>query len=161
LSASSSVRRLTAAAAIAAGLVGAVALPATAADHHHDGRRAEVVISDVQHVFPGREARSNHSLNKEWVEITNNTRRAVNLDGWTLADREGHTYTFHHYRLHGRSAVRVHTGMGRDTRTDLYQDRRSYVFDRFSDTATLRNDHGRFVDDASWGRHHRDGGHRH
>ncbi|MFE2137385.1 lamin tail domain-containing protein, partial [Streptomyces sp. NPDC059466] len=29
-----------------------------------------------------------------------------------------------------------------------------------SDTATLRNDHGRFIDDASWGgRHHRGGGH--
>ncbi|MFI6564239.1 lamin tail domain-containing protein [Streptomyces sp. NPDC050534] len=149
---------MTAAAAIAAGIVGAVALPATAADHDHDhGRRhAEVVISDVQHVSPDRETRSNRSLNREWVEITNNSRRTVNLDGWTLADREGHTYTFHHYRLDGRSTVRVHTGMGRDTRTDLYQDRRMYVWDRFADTATLRNDHGRFVDDASWGRHHRD-----
>ncbi|MEU0213502.1 lamin tail domain-containing protein, partial [Streptomyces canus] len=30
------------------------------------------------------------------------------------------------------------------------------------DTATLRNDHDRFVDDASWGRHHRGhGGHHH
>jgi hypothetical protein len=161
VSASSSVRRLTAAAAIAAGIVGTAALPATAADHNPDRRHSEVVISDVQHVSPGWETRSNRSLNKEWVEITNNTRRTVNLDGWTLADREGHTYTFHHYRLDGRSTVRVHTGMGRDTRTDLYQDRRSYVWDRMADTATLRNDHGRFVDDASWGRHHRGGGHRH
>ncbi|MFF1263554.1 lamin tail domain-containing protein, partial [Streptomyces sp. NPDC058321] len=35
-----------------------------------------------------------------------------------------------------------------------YQDRRAYVWDNRSDTATLRNDHDRFVDDASWGRHH-------
>ena len=162
MSASSSVRRLTAAAAIAVGIVGTVALPATAADRDHDhdhGRRhAEVFISGVQQA-PGWETRSNRSLNKEWVEITNNTRRTVNLDGWTLADREGHTYTFDHYRLDGRSTVRVHTGMGRDTRTDLYQDRRSSVWDRHADTATLRNDHGRFVDDASWGRHY-EGGHR-
>jgi hypothetical protein len=35
-------------------------------------------------------------------------------------------------------------------------DRRNYVWDNYSDTATLRNDHDRFIDDASWGgnRHH-------
>jgi len=59
--------------------------------------------------------------------------------------------------LAGRSTVRVHTGIGRDTRTDLYQDRRAYVGDNDGDTATLRNDHGRFVDASSSGRHHRGG----
>jgi hypothetical protein len=38
---------------------------------------------------------------------------------------------------------------------------RNYVGDNYSDTATLRNDHDRFIDDASWGgrRHHGDGRH--
>lgn len=38
---------------------------------------------------------------------------------------------------------------------------RNYVWDNSSDTATLRNDHDRFIDDASWGgrRHHGDGRH--
>ncbi|MGW8367020.1 lamin tail domain-containing protein, partial [Streptomyces wedmorensis] len=59
------------------------------------------------------------------------------------------------YRLAGGSTVRIHTGEGRDTRTDLYQDRRNYVWDNRSDTATLRDDHGRTVDTESWGgRHH-------
>ncbi|MEU0414800.1 lamin tail domain-containing protein, partial [Streptomyces griseorubiginosus] len=32
----------------------------------------------------------------------------------------------------------------------------------YSDTATLRNDHGRFIDDSSWGGHpHHGGGGRH
>ncbi len=87
------------------------------------------------------------------MEITNNTRQAVNLDGWKLSDRDGHTYTFHHYRLEARSTVRVHTGIGRDTRHDLYQDRRAYVWNNDSDTATLRNDHNRFVDSVSWSGH--------
>ncbi|MFF9157492.1 hypothetical protein ACF1AB_35320 [Streptomyces sp. NPDC014846] len=30
------------------------------------------------------------------------------------------------------------------------------MWDNSSDIATLRNDHGRFVDEVSWG-HHRDG----
>ncbi|MFJ8158440.1 lamin tail domain-containing protein [Streptomyces sp. NPDC094468] len=157
---------MTAAAAVAAAAVGALALPAAAAGQPaarpHD--RA-VVISDVQYDSPGRDDRSNWSLNKEWVDVTNTSRRAVNLDGWTLSDEDGHTYTFRHLRLDGRSTVRVHTGVGRDRYGDVYQDRRNYVWNNDRDTATLRNDHGRFIDEASWGYRDRDdrdhrGGHR-
>ncbi|MFI9809569.1 lamin tail domain-containing protein [Streptomyces sp. NPDC052301] len=141
---------MTAIAAVAAAAVGAVALPAAAADHpapraHHSW----VHITGVQ--TRSDRDRSDRALDREWVALTNDSREAVNLDGWTLSDRDGHTYTFDHYRLAGRSSVRVHTGFGRDSRTDLYQDRRKSVWDRF-DTATLRNDHGRLVDTASWGR---------
>lgn len=37
----------------------------------------------------------------------------------------------------------VHTGIGRDARTDLFQDRRAYVWDNNSDTAVLGDDRGR------------------
>ncbi len=117
----------------------------------------------MQYDSPGRDDRSNRSLNREWVELTNTARRAVYLDGWTLQDQHGRTYTFDGYRLAGRATVRIHTGEGRDTRTDLYQDRRDYVWDNRSGTATLRNDRGRFIDDESWGhdRHHHGGNHHH
>ncbi|WP_308431567.1 lamin tail domain-containing protein [Streptomyces lucensis] len=156
MSVSSSVRRLTAVTSVAAAVVGAVALPAVAADHGH-GRsyREHVIISGVQYGSP-REGRYDRSLNKEWVDVTNESRRAVNLDGWTLSDEDGHTYTFRHVRLASRSTVRVHTGYGHDTRSDIYQDRRARVWDYDGDTATLRDDRGRFVDDASWGRDHGD-----
>ncbi|MFE9112263.1 lamin tail domain-containing protein [Streptomyces collinus] len=155
--ASVTARRLAAAALAAGALVSVVTLPASAADHRPE--RPKVQISAVQYDSPGRDDRSNRSLNREWVEITNTGRRAVNLDGWTLHDEDGHKFTFDHYRLDGRSTVRVHTGIGRDTDSDLYQDRRHYVWDNRSDTATLRNDHGRRIDSESWG-HHRNGGHR-
>ncbi|MGJ5755937.1 lamin tail domain-containing protein [Streptomyces puniciscabiei] len=156
MSASSPVRRITAVAAVAAALVGAAALPAAAAGHQ-PGRthQAEVYISGVQHAWQGRDARSNRSLNKQWVDITNSTRRAMNLDNWTLSDRDGHTYTFHHVLLAGRATVRVHTGIGRDTRTDLYQDRRTRVWDVNTDTATLRDARGRLVSVFAWGSSHR------
>ncbi|MEU3611560.1 lamin tail domain-containing protein [Streptomyces sp. NPDC006872] len=154
MSASTSVtaRRLAAAALAAGALVSLVALPASAADHARP-QGPKVKISDVQYDSPGRDDRSNRSLNKEWVELTNTTRQSVNLDGWTLEDESGHTYTFDNYRLAGRATVRIHTGDGRDTRTDLYQDSRRYVWNNDHDTATLRNDRGRFVDDESWGHH--------
>ncbi|ELP64485.1 lamin tail domain-containing protein [Streptomyces turgidiscabies] len=163
MSASSSVtaRRLAAAALAAGALVGAVSLPASAADRGARPDRPSVEISAVQYASPGREDRSQRSLNREWVELTNTKRHTVNLDGWTLQNKDGRTYTFHHYRLEGRSTVRIHTGEGRDTRTDLFQDRRNYVWDNHADTATLRNDHGRFIDDKSWGRNHHHGDNRH
>ncbi|MGW1274642.1 lamin tail domain-containing protein, partial [Streptomyces sp. NPDC002491] len=140
-SASVTARRLAAAALAAGALVSVAALPATAADHRPARERVE--ISAVQADSPGRDDRSNRSLNKEWVELTNPTRHAINLDGWTLEDESGKTYTFDDYRLAGRATVRVHTGVGRDTRTDLYQDRRAYVWNNDYDTATLRDDRGR------------------
>ncbi|MFF2101982.1 lamin tail domain-containing protein [Streptomyces sp. NPDC058202] len=130
---------------------------ASAADHRPHRERIE--ISSVQYDSPGWDNRSNRSLNGEWVEITNYSRHGVNLDGWTLADEDGRTYTFDHYRLDGRATVRVHTGIGLDTRRNVYQDRRNYVWDNRSDTATLRNDHGRLIDEASWGRHGHHGHH--
>ncbi|MBX7551955.1 lamin tail domain-containing protein [Streptomyces sp. tea 10] len=140
-------------------MVGVAALPAMA-DGQHLGRQHSVVyISGVRHDGQSRADRSNTTLNKQWVAVTNSSRRAVNLDRWTLSDRNGHTYTFHHVRLAGRATVRVHTGVGRDTKADLYQDRRIRVWDNNADSATLRDDRGRVLDAVSWGgRSHRNGG---
>ncbi|MFF4567912.1 lamin tail domain-containing protein [Streptomyces sp. NPDC001435] len=148
-------RRLTAAAAVAAAAVGAVALPAAAADHLPRGSADRVVISRVQYDSAGRGDRSNRSLNREWVEISNNSRYGVDLTGWTLSDEAGRTYTFRGFRLNGQSTVRVHTGFGWDTQSDLYQGRRYEVWDDDTDTATLRNDRGRFISAAAWGDHRR------
>ena len=160
VSVSVTARRLAAATLAAGALTAAVAVPASAADHarpHWD----RVEISAVQYDSPGRDHRSNRSVNREWVDITNNSRHDVNLDGWTLSDDKGHTYTFHHYRLEGRATVRVHTGYGHDTNTDLYPDRRTYVLDDYNGSATLRNDHGRFIDEYTWSTHHHRDGNRH
>ncbi|MFE2928489.1 lamin tail domain-containing protein, partial [Streptomyces goshikiensis] len=102
----------------------------------------------------GRDDHSNRSLNDEWVEITNTTRDAINLRGWTLRDDDGNRYRFDNVRIASRATIRIHTGYGRDTRTDLYQDRREYVWGNRADTAILRDDRGRTVDTESWGRRH-------
>ncbi|MFF1777930.1 lamin tail domain-containing protein [Streptomyces virginiae] len=151
-SASSSVRRIAATVLAAGAVVGAAALPAAAHDGDRHHQRPRVEISRVQADSPGREDRSNRSLNSEWVEITNTTRDGINLRGWTLRDRDGNRYRFDNVRIAPRATIRIHTGNGRDTRTDLFQDRRNYVWDNGSDTATLRDDRGRTVDTETWGR---------
>ncbi|MCX5152132.1 lamin tail domain-containing protein [Streptomyces sp. NBC_00320] len=152
-SVSSSVRRIAATALAAGAVVGAAALPAAAQDHGHR-QHPRVEISRVQADSPGREDRSNRSLNAEWVEITNTTRDAVNLRGWTLRDGDGNRYRFDNVRISGRATLRIHTGTGHNTRSDLFQNRRDYIWDNRADTATLRDDRGRTVDTESWGRRH-------
>ncbi|MFG2989325.1 lamin tail domain-containing protein [Streptomyces sp. NPDC048257] len=77
---------------------------------------------------------------------------AINLRGWTLRDDDGNRYRFDNVRINGRATIRIPTGNGRDTRTDLFQNRRDYVRDNHGDTATLRDDRGRTVDTETWGR---------
>ncbi|MFI1102140.1 lamin tail domain-containing protein [Streptomyces melanogenes] len=160
MSASRTSRRIFATVLAAGTLIGAAALPAAADGHHRHAPRDTVVIGKVQYNSPGRDDHSNRSLNNEWVEVMNTGRHAVNLRGFTLTASDGARYRFHTLRLEGHSAVKVHTGVGRDSGSDVYQDRHNYVWDNHRDTATLRNDNGRILDTAMWGRSHQ-GGHRH
>ncbi|MFE0632038.1 lamin tail domain-containing protein [Streptomyces sp. NPDC058864] len=138
-------RRVVATVLASGAVVAAASLPATAADHRDHGR-SRVVIGDVN-------TRDGHGRfgrgGDEWIEVVNTGRGSVNLRGWTLSDRDGNRYRFNNVWLVGHSKVRVHTGFGRDTRRDVFQDRRNSVWDR-RDAATLRNDHRRVVDVKSW-----------
>lgn len=150
---SSAVIARVAATAVACGAVLATAvLPATAATQADLGRtNSPIVIGKVQADSPGKDNYSNRSLNAEWIDIVNTSHRPVNLKNWTLKDGDRHTYRFGHLRLAGHQKVRVHTGIGRDTVRDVYQNRRAYVWNNYRDTATLRNNHGRVIDTESWG----------
>ncbi|MFG3282148.1 lamin tail domain-containing protein [Streptomyces sp. NPDC048111] len=149
---SRSITRIAALGLAAAGLAtAAAAVPASAAAKPIP--RSPIVFGAIQYDSPGKDDRSQRSLNNEWVTVTNTSRGTVNLKGWTLADRSHHTYTFHNLRLAAHQSVRVHTGIGRDTGRDVYQDRRDYVWNNSGDTATLRDNRGHIITAKSWGRH--------
>ncbi len=155
--------RLTATAVTAGALLATAALPASAADHYrgqHHPQRPAVVLGAIQYDSPGPDTGSVRSLDDEWVTVTNTDRHAVNLSGWTLTGADHHrTYRFHHLSLAGRASVRVHTGFGRDTGRDVFQDSRTYLWSNVADTATLRDERGHTVDSKSWGHHGRRGRH--
>lgn len=154
MSASSTTARLFAGLLASGALVAAGVVPASAAQSHGAAShsRSAVVLGRIQYDAPGPDNRSNRTLNGEWVDVTNTSRHSVNLDGWTLSDRDGNRYRFDDLRLTGRSTVRVHTGRGHDTRRDVYQDRRDAIWGNNGDTATLRDDRGRLIDRDYWGR---------
>ncbi|WP_405959394.1 lamin tail domain-containing protein (plasmid) [Streptomyces sp. NBC_00868] len=154
--ASLATRRTLAGLLAAGALIGAAAVPAAADDHRpdHRGPHSSIVIGDVENAGRGRD---NRALNSEWVEVKNTGRHSVDLRGFTLTDKQGNRYRFHGLRLDGHSSVKVHTGHGRDTRHDVYQDRRHQIWDE-RDTATLRDNRGNIIDTQSWGHrghHHR------
>ncbi|WUJ31031.1 lamin tail domain-containing protein [Streptomyces sp. NBC_00388] len=146
-----------AAAVLASGALLAAAFPAAAADHRPAPRpvRSAVEVGTVHHVaVPGRGHHAGNRADAEWITVTNNSRRAVELRGWTLTDAQHHSYRFRALRLGAHKSVKVHTGHGRDTWNDVYQNRRAPIWDRV-DTATLRDARGRVVDTERLGhRHH-------
>ncbi|MCM2416686.1 lamin tail domain-containing protein [Streptomyces sp. RKAG293] len=88
--------------------------------------------------------------------MKNTSRHSVDLRGFTLTDQQGNRYRFAGLRLDGHSSVKVHTGHGRDTHHDVYQNRNQQIWDAH-DTATLRDNRGHVIDTETWGRghHHR------
>ncbi|MFF4242061.1 lamin tail domain-containing protein [Actinomadura geliboluensis] len=130
----------TAAAAVIA--LGVMAAPAEAA--------SAVQIYRVYFDSPGKDTRSNTSLNAEWVQLFNTSKTSRQLKGMKLRDRTGYTYTFGSFTLKGRKSVYVHTGKGSNTATHRYWGRKSYVWNNTGDTAYLLYSNGKRADSCSW-----------
>jgi len=76
-------------------------------------------FSGVQYDSPGDDTGSNRSLNAEWVRITNHSSHARVMTGWKLRDITGFLYVFPRFTLGAGKSVRVHTGSGVNSRTEL------------------------------------------
>jgi Lamin Tail Domain len=121
--------------------IGAAALalaPAMAAQAAPQAAKAKVAISEIWYNSPGKDTGSNLSLNHEWVELHNNTARAVSLANWTLRDKAGHVYKVGALTLKAHASVRIHTGHGANTATNLYWRHSWYIWNNNGDTATLK-----------------------
>lgn len=110
-----------------------------------------IQITRVYYDSPGVDRRSNTSLNAEYVTILNTTRRAVDLEGWTLRDKTGYTYSFGSDVILGaHKKITVRTGRGQDGTTSLHWGRGAYVWNNDKDTAYIRNPAGRLIDSCSY-----------
>ncbi|MEU2286405.1 lamin tail domain-containing protein [Streptomyces sp. NPDC013178] len=140
--------RIRAALALPA-LAGAVALTGTVLSAPAQAAGG-VVIRHVWFDSPGSDNGSNSSLNAEWVEIKNTASSAISLKGWVLKDKSNHKYVFPNVKIGAGKTLKVRTGVGSDTASTKYQDRRWYVWNNTSDTATLTKASGAKVDSCSW-----------
>jgi len=108
-------------------------------------------FSRIVYNSPGADTGSNSSLNAEWARITNFTAKARKLTGWTVRDISGHIFHFPTYTLRAGASVKIHTGRGANTRTDLYWRQDNYVWNNDGDTAILKNAAGVRIDLCKWG----------
>ncbi|WP_169983212.1 lamin tail domain-containing protein [Microbispora sp. H10836] len=143
-------RSLLTAAVVAAGVV-AVSQPSYAAG-------PAVQITKIYYDSPGSpDFGANSSLNGEYVQIKNTTRKAVSLKGWTVRDRTrraDHVYTFGGFTLGAGKTVTLRTGRGKNTATTLYWGRSggtfAYIWNQTADAAYLRDASGALVDSCSY-----------
>jgi len=80
----------------------------------------------------------NLNLNDEYVTLSNRGDSALDLEGWTVTDEANHRYEFGAVTLDPGASVRLHTGTGEDTATDVYWGRSGAVWNNGGDTVTVR-----------------------
>lgn len=141
--------------AFAAVLAAATLVPALPV---HAAAVPTVQITRIWYNSPGSpDSGANSSLNGEYIQVKNTTRRAVSLKGWTIRDmtrRSDHVYTFGAFTLGAGKTVTLRTGKGKDTSTTRYWGRSggtlAYIWNQTKDTGYLRNPTGKLVDSCSY-----------
>ncbi len=95
-----------------------------------------IAITNANFVAPSPEK---ENLNDEWVDVANNGTMDENIAGWTLEDQQNHTYTFPDFDLKAGAKVRIHSGIGNDSESDLYWEKSTSIWNNNGDLATLRD----------------------
>ncbi|WP_061296530.1 lamin tail domain-containing protein [Herbidospora cretacea] len=135
-------------------LLGVAALSAPA-----QAQAPAVRITKIFYDSPGSpDNGANSSVNGEYIQIKNVSRKAVSLNGWTVQDetkRSDHVYTFTAFTLKPGKTVTLRSGKGKNTATTRYWQRSgqgtfTYIWNQTSDTGYLRNAAGKLVDSCSY-----------
>lgn len=138
----------------------AVALLGTAVFAQPAQAKAPAVqITKIFYDSPGSpDNGANSSVNGEWIQLRNFSKKAVSLKGWTVRDetrRADHVYTFGVFTLKPGKTVTLRSGKGKDTATTRYWQRSgqgtfTYIWNQTSDTGYLHNASGKLVDSCSY-----------
>ena len=120
-----------------------IALPADAA--------GSVQFRKIRYDSPGTDRGSKTSLNAEYVVIKNTGTTTRTLTGWTVRDKAHHVYTFPSFKLKPGKSVKLHSGKGSNTSSNLYWDRGWYVWNNDGDKAILRTSSRTLKDTCTWG----------
>lgn len=139
------IRRIVPAAAAGTLALASLAAPAEAAT-------PAVQIVKVHYDSPGKDSRSNTSLNAEYVVLKNTTSKTIQLQKWVLRDKAGYKYRFLGFLLKPGKTVTVRTGSGNDGSSGVFWNRRQYVWNNDGDSAAIyRGSDLKKIDACAWG----------
>jgi hypothetical protein len=136
------MRRLVLVCLAVLGLVLTIQLPAQAS--------ARMQFGEIWYDSPGKDLGGATSLNHEWVQLHNTSGARITMTGWTLRDAAHHVFRFGTFTIKPHAYVKIHTGPGRDTQTDLYWGSGSYIWNNTGDTAILRDASGHQLDKCTY-----------
>lgn len=106
-----------------------------------------ISISATQFDAPGDDRQN---LNGEWIQITNSGQNSVGMTGWMIFDDSGRQiYEFPSFTLNSGASVKVYTGKGSNSATELYMERGSPIWNNNGDTAILKDASGRVISQRS------------
>lgn len=91
------------------------------------------------------------NLAGQYVCIVNHSHEQVDLSGWHLQDRTGATYDFPPFVLPAGALVRVRTGEGTNSESDLYWGRGASVWRNEGDIVRLYDRLWNLIDEQSYG----------
>ena len=93
----------------------------------------------------------NAQVNAEYVVVKNTASRGRNLRGWFIREKKAkRTYTFPSFTLCGGCKVKVHSGVGTNTATDLYWGRAKPAWPDNDDHAILHRASGLVQDRCAY-----------
>ena len=92
----------------------------------------------------------NKNPTEEYVCFENYGSRRVDMTGWAVHDEVRKRYTFPSFGLGSKASVKLRTGKGVDTDTDLYVGAGSAIWNNDGDTVYLYDSEGRLVDQYTY-----------
>ncbi|WFE26437.1 lamin tail domain-containing protein [Solwaraspora sp. WMMD791] len=134
--------------AVAIGVVASLttAAPATARTETPDLR-----VHSVQYHPNGLDDGSGTLLNREWLQLINRSKQAINLRGYTVHNNNGRTYRFGDVVIPANGGrVWLRSGTGDDTARTVYWNNGDFVWNVNGDKAFLRNRKGQSLHTCSW-----------
>ncbi len=85
------------------------------------------------------------NLNDEYIEFRNKCTYPVNMEGWSVKDKAGHSYTFPDYTAPNKTLFRLRTGEGEDHNNDLYWGSSKAIWNNAGDGMEMRDENGRLI----------------
>jgi hypothetical protein len=82
----------------------------------------------------------NGSQDSEWISLYfNGTNNApdLNMTNWAMTDQDGNLFSFGNFLLENKKSVRIHSGIGINTTSDLFWNSTVEVLDDFGDDVSL------------------------
>jgi micrococcal nuclease len=84
------------------------------------GDRPDMFCLGVYWLSYNAEGDDRKNLNGEFVEFRNSCTEPLDITGWYLEDDKGRRYVLSDFVIGNKSTFALHTGSGKDNRTDLY-----------------------------------------